>query len=102
MSLWKMIVNFEELEEISKDLSRISGHVQDMEESYGGQGIGGVKAAWGGENADAFIAKEVKLVNRLYEVAEGFSEVAKQLEEKAQQIYTLEKGNALTAQTRTY
>lgn len=102
MSLWKMMVNFEELREISEDLSRISGHMHDMAENHGLQMIGGVKAAWGGENADAFIAKEVKLLNRIYEAAEGFSEVAKQLEEKAEQIYALEKGNALTAQTRTY
>jgi len=102
MPLWKMVVNFEELREISGDLGRISGHVQDMAENHGLQVISGIKTAWGGENADAFIAKEVKLLNRLYEVAEGFREVANQLEEKAEQIYTLEKGNVLTAQTRTY
>ena len=76
--------------------------VQDMAENHGSQVISGIKTAWGGGNADAFIAKEVKLLNRLYEVAEGFREVANQLEEKAEQIYTLEKGNVLTAQTRTY
>lgn len=99
---WELVIHFEELQEVAEELKVISGHVHDLAEDYGVQAIRGVKAAWGGENADAFVAKEVKVIKDLYEVEADLREVAKQLDEKAGQIYDLENSNKKTAQTRTY
>lgn len=102
MSSWKMIVNFEEIQEIAQEASLLAEQMKKLAEQHGQEVICGIKTAWSGENADAFTAKEVRLVNRLYEVGSELSEIAKQLEEKAEGIYKLEKGNVLTAQTRSY
>lgn len=102
MSSWKMIVDFKELREIAEEIKQMSGQIQKMAEEQGEQVMAGIKAAWFGNNADAFTAKEVKLINRLYEAGQNLNDVAIQLEEKAEWVYSLEKGNVLTAQIRTY
>lgn len=102
MSLWRMVVDFEELGEIAQEVSQISGHVNHMAQEHGMHMIGGIKNTWGGGNADAFEVKVRKYIERLGEVATDLQDVAKQLEEKAEQIYATEKGNMTTAFTRTY
>jgi len=102
VSLWRMVVDFEEIGEIAQEVSQISGHVNHMAEEYGMQIICGIKTAWEGENADAFVAKVGMYIERLYEVSADLHDVAKQLQEKAEQLYTTEKVNETTAFTRTY
>ena len=102
MPSWKMIVDFEKLREIGQELLQSAERVQMMADDCEGLVLRGVKLAWIGKNAETFVEKEVKHIRRLYDVGQSLDKSAKQLLEKAEQIYRLEQGNVLTAKTRTY
>lgn len=102
MSLWKMVVDFEELREITGEVNQISEHVSYMAEEHGMRAICGIKEAWEGRCADDFERKLGKYIERLREVAADLLGTAKRLEEMVQQIDATEKGNVTTAWIRTY
>lgn len=99
---WELAVDFEQIKALAEEISALAARLEDVSERMGLQILCDTKKAWFGENADYFAAKEVRAIDGLLETAVNLKELSVKVNEKAEQIYGLEKQNVTTAGVRTY
>lgn len=102
MSSAEIEVQFEVLIKLGEELRQTAAFLRQLADRAGVETIAAVKAAWVSENADVFAEKELRVMEKIGETAQGLAEAAEEVLEKADRLWKAESGNTLTARIRSY
>lgn len=102
MSSWETEVYFDKIQELSSALAQTAANLQKTADTLACEAPTAIKRAWESENADIFAEKERGLIRQLSETVGNFSNISKEIEEKANRLYQAELHNTLTARVRSY
>ncbi len=102
MSLAEVEIHFREMSQISDDIAQIAEQLQKIIRGMGIDAVNGVKVAWESEGTDIFIGKAVKRLGVMEKRTGNLQELARDIQNRATQIYAVEVQNELRAITRRY
>ena len=93
LSMNQINVNFSKAKAEAQAIENIATSVDTLAKKKMENVIDKLRKSWKGENANLFIAKEVKLQNQIIQYAKELREIAKDIRKTAQTIYETEKRN---------
>jgi uncharacterized protein YukE len=96
----EIYMNFRATQEIVGELRRVAIEVRNVSERDVGDTLRMVRSAWQGENADAFMRKGDRLQRNIYETSQIIDELAKTLEQIANNTYKTEMEAIKIAQNK--
>lgn len=94
----RLEINFQEMKKLSEELSQTAGKIQKESDAAGLKTLSAIKASWISPSTDIFAGKEVKVLERIGEIAMDLDKLSREIYDKAKMIYEMEQMNILMAE----